>query len=669
LIKLYQFDNASGKPLYQIVLHHVEKSIPDPNSYLGKECITMKSSKKRTKTEVKDDSTRQHGSPVSNKPGERVAMLSSFRAGQEVGRYHILEQIGEGGMATVFKAFDTQLERDVALKVIHPEFVRSEDFLKRFEREAKLIARQTHPNIVSEIDYGVYENVPYMVMEYVQGGTLKEKMGKPQSWQEAARLLAPIARALEAAHRQKIVHRDVKPGNILLTQTGEPMLSDFGIAKLLETSGVMDLTRPGVGMGTPEYMAPEQGLGQAVDHRADIYSLGVVFYEMVTGRTPYQADTPMAVMLKQMSESLPYPGQFVQGLPEAVMKVMFKALAKDPAERYQDAGSFAIALERLVHGQALEEIKHPGRSKWVPILAWVALGLLVVAVAAAWIIVKNDQKTKLSVSLTETAMVSLVNTTTEPGSAGDSISLVGAGIPGSITPVDSSISSSGATPGAITGETPTPGSICSFNPLAETSLSIGQEKIDQWLPGAKVVWYDNFDANCSNLLYGYNFGMDGNSTIEVRDGIVSLMGGTGPSSSVNITSNAFTSNHGVLILLKYSPETVGFMLIQPTIYNDTFWGILYSDQNPGFCVGDLNHGTNSKLNDFLRPDNWYYLLLTIDDQGNAYSRIWEKDDPTRQKEWTYSNPAWGGVDWIFATYFGQQGLLSIDEYVEFEIFP
>ena len=176
--------------------------------------------------------------------------------GQSLGRYHILEQLGEGGMATVYKASDTRLERNMTIKVILPQKQQSEKFIKRFEREAKTLAQLSNPNIVKVLDYGDYDGVPFIVMEYVHGGTLKKKLGKPIPWAEAADLQAPIAQALECAHKypQKIVHRDVKPSNILLTQSGEPMLSDFGVAKILETEETMDLTGTGVGVGTPEYM-------------------------------------------------------------------------------------------------------------------------------------------------------------------------------------------------------------------------------------------------------------------------------------------------------------------------------------------------------------------------------------------------------------------------------
>ncbi|NPV86705.1 MAG: ABC transporter substrate-binding protein [Anaerolineae bacterium] len=278
-------------------------------------------------------------------------------SGRSVGRYRIVEKLGAGGMAVVYKAYDTRLERDVAVKLIRleafpPEVV--EHMLKRFEREAKALARMDHPNIVPVYDYGEYEGAPYLVMRFVQGGTLKSRTGKPVHYQEAARLLVPIARALDFAHRQNIVHRDVKPANILLTTSGEPMLSDFGIAKILETGEAATLTGTGGGVGTPEYMAPEQWLNQ-ISPQTDIYALGVVLYELVTGCKPYTADTPAGVLLKQASEPLPSPRNFVQDLPKAVEEVLYKALAKKPEERYLSMQDFAAALELLARGVAQGE--------------------------------------------------------------------------------------------------------------------------------------------------------------------------------------------------------------------------------------------------------------------------------------------------------------------------
>jgi serine/threonine protein kinase len=269
--------------------------------------------------------------------------------GQSIGRYHILEQLGEGGMASVYKAYDTNLERDVAIKVI-----RTDQFppallaqvLKRFEREAKVLARLTHLNIVPIIDYGEYQGSPYLVMPFLPGGTFKSAINKPLPWQQAINLIRPIAQALAYAHGHNIIHRDIKPANILLTETGQPLLSDFGIARILESDQATALTTTGMGVGTPEYMAPEQWFGQA-GPLSDLYSLGVVLYELVTGRKPYTADTPAAIMIKQANDPLPRPRLFVAELPDELEKVLFKALAKRPEDRYQSMAGFDAALESL----------------------------------------------------------------------------------------------------------------------------------------------------------------------------------------------------------------------------------------------------------------------------------------------------------------------------------
>ncbi|MEW5940842.1 MAG: SUMF1/EgtB/PvdO family nonheme iron enzyme [Chloroflexota bacterium] len=268
--------------------------------------------------------------------------------GHELGRYHLLEKLGEGGMAVVYKAYDTRLETDVAVKVITTEALPQnavERALKRFEREAKALARLTHPNIVKVTDYGEYEGKPYLVMPYLPGGTLKAKLGKPMPWQEAVELILPVAEALAYAHSQHTIHRDVKPSNIILTQSGRPMLTDFGIAKLLDLEDTVDLTGTSAAVGTPEYMAPEQAKAKTVDHRVDIYALGIVLYEMVTGRKPFVADTPMAVLIMQATEPLPPPRKFAPSLPDRAEKILLKALAKKPDDRYQTMDELYAALK------------------------------------------------------------------------------------------------------------------------------------------------------------------------------------------------------------------------------------------------------------------------------------------------------------------------------------
>jgi len=273
--------------------------------------------------------------------------------GQTIDRYQILEQLGQGGMATVYLAYDLRLDRKVAVKVIRRDVfppVVLEKVLKRFEREAKALAKLNHPNIVAIIDYGSYNGSPYLVMPFIPSGTLKDKLGKPISFREAARTLAPLARALAYAHDQEIIHRDVKPSNILITQSGDPVLTDFGVAKLLEEVDGNTLTGTGLGLGTPEYMAPEQWQGKA-NARSDQYALGVMFYEMVTGQKPFTADTPIAIMLKQLNEPLPNLRQFSADLPEEVEISVLKMMAKDPKNRYPNMNAVANMLEKVATQQ------------------------------------------------------------------------------------------------------------------------------------------------------------------------------------------------------------------------------------------------------------------------------------------------------------------------------
>ncbi len=274
----------------------------------------------------------------------------AIQPGTDIGRYHILERLGEGGMAVVYKAYDTRLESEVAVKAIRTGMLPPDALpriRKRFEIEARKMAQLTHPNIVPVIDYGEFDGSPYIVMRYLPGGTLKDLLNHPMPINQAVEILLPIANALGYAHQKGLVHRDIKPSNILITENGQPMLSDFGVAKVLDVQETQSLTTTGIGVGTPEYMAPEMGIARDFDHRADIYALGIVLYEMVTGRKPFIADTPVAVLLKQSSEPLPHPSQFVPEIPASFERILFKSLAKAPDMRYASMSEFADALRRF----------------------------------------------------------------------------------------------------------------------------------------------------------------------------------------------------------------------------------------------------------------------------------------------------------------------------------
>ncbi len=284
--------------------------------------------------------------------------VSTNPIGQTIGRYEIVSPLGQGGMATVYKAYDSRLDRHVAIKVLHNK-ENDETFLVRFIREAKALAHLSHPNIVKVLDFGDEDGVPYLVMEYINGGTLKDHMGVPAPWREACRMIIPITHALYYAHSQNIIHRDVKPANILVADSGHLMLSDFGIAKTIGQQATSELTGTGFGIGTPHYMAPEQGLGKKLDGRADIYSLGVILFELVTGKLPYDADTPMAVMLKHITETVPIPREIIPDIPEDFQNTLLRSLAKAPEDRFLSMTDFGATLERLASGSSQPSISKP----------------------------------------------------------------------------------------------------------------------------------------------------------------------------------------------------------------------------------------------------------------------------------------------------------------------
>ncbi|MBN1679526.1 MAG: PD40 domain-containing protein [Anaerolineae bacterium] len=266
--------------------------------------------------------------------------------GANLGPYRILEQIGRGGMATVFKAYHPLTDRHVAIKVLPEELAEEPGFLERFEREAKVVANLQHVHILPVFDYGEANGITYLVMPFISTGTLKSYLATTRpDLDEVTRLFCQIADAIDYAHQKGVLHRDIKPANVLLDDRLNALLSDFGLTRMVESAS--SLTGTGV-IGTPAYMSPEQGQGLPTDARSDIYSLGVLLYEMLVGQVPFNADTPIAVIFKHVSASLPLPRTLRPELPESVEKVILKGLAKNPDERYQTAGDMAEALRRAV---------------------------------------------------------------------------------------------------------------------------------------------------------------------------------------------------------------------------------------------------------------------------------------------------------------------------------
>lgn len=276
-------------------------------------------------------------------------------------RYEIIEKIGNGGMATVYKATDKVLKRNVAVKILRDEFTTDDEFIKRFEVEAQSAARLTHPNIVSIYDVGVDGNLYYIVMELIQGKTLKEIIVKekgPLPWKWSINVSIQIASALEMAHRNNIIHRDIKPHNIIITEDGVAKVTDFGIAKAVSNSTI---TAFGTTIGSVHYFSPEHARGGFTDAKSDLYSLGVVMYEMVTGRVPFDADTPVSVALKHMQEEPVEPIELNPNLPIAVNKIIMRALQKDTTLRYQTASEMLVDLKKSLkdpEGDFVEELEY-----------------------------------------------------------------------------------------------------------------------------------------------------------------------------------------------------------------------------------------------------------------------------------------------------------------------
>jgi eukaryotic-like serine/threonine-protein kinase len=317
------------------------------------------------------------------------------------GRYKLEAKLGSGGMSTVYLARDGTLDRAVAVKVMHREMSEQPDQLERFRQEARAVAKLSHPNVVAVIDAGEDGGHPYIVFEYVEGETLKQRIARVGALdtQEALAYAIEIARGLTVAHARNMVHRDIKPQNVLIDAEGRAKLTDFGISRQLEQDG---MTATGRVLGTTDYVAPEQAMGHPVDPRSDIYSLGVVLYEMLIGQVPFHADSQVGVAMKHVNEELPDVQQRRPEISAAAALVVERATDKDPAQRYQEVGemiddlSTALEVEAARAGSTTGEAtsvldavpppkrKLSGRGRW----SWAAIALLVLAAVGALVLVK-----------------------------------------------------------------------------------------------------------------------------------------------------------------------------------------------------------------------------------------------------------------------------------------
>ncbi len=314
------------------------------------------------------------------------------------GRYRVLSRLGSGGMADVWLAEDTHLQRRVALKVLHRRFAQDREFVERFRREAEAAAGLQHPNVVAVYDRGEFEGTYYIAMQYVEGATLKELIERGLTPPEAVELIRQVLEAARFAHRHGIVHRDLKPQNAIVDPDGKAVVTDFGIAR----AGVSEITQTGSVMGTPHYLSPEQAQGHDVTSVSDLYSIGVILYEALTGRVPFEGESAVAVAMKQVSQTPQRPSSINPRVTPALDAVVMRALEKDPGERFQSADAFIAALDAALEepgvgggtaafaplppvvatpeeAEAAEEEEEGGKRRWLPWLlgAAVLIGLLV----------------------------------------------------------------------------------------------------------------------------------------------------------------------------------------------------------------------------------------------------------------------------------------------------
>ena len=539
--------------------------------------------------------------------------------GKQFGQYQIVAPLGEGGMAAVYKAYQPAMERYVAIKVLPRHMSSSEEFAARFRREARLLAQLQHPHILPVFDYGESEGYPYIVMPFIISGTLADVLrNKRLSLPEVRRILTQIGDALSYAHTRGMIHRDIKPSNVLIDERGNCLLTDFGLARMAEVS--THITTSGAIMGTPAYMSPEQGAGGNVDHRSDIYSLGIVLYEMVTGRVPYTAETPVAVVFKHIQDPLPSIHKFNPNLPDSVELVLRKALAKSPEDRYQTTEDFVRAiqisipaisenqtfLEKSTDAEKFVQPKLPqSRNKWILPIGVILL-ISILAVGSFW---ASTQRIAPAPPSPSSFTATAVTTTLAPTSTVSAI------------------------------ETPT---------LANTTVPAttipSSDRLSEYLTDVQVLTDDTFDNPPGN---GWNIDV---GTIE--NGVMELVGNE--NWSFSNWNGEFGANEGLVIDFNYSASSLSEIFLEYGAWNtDSYkrFGVYLGEEQAKVNQyrGDENQdfgGANLSGNLTLQPGRTYSLFIAVLPNGEFLEVIWDPSNPSDTLTHRETiDESWDGLTW------------------------
>jgi serine/threonine protein kinase len=550
--------------------------------------------------------------------------------GKQFGQYQIVAPLGEGGMAAVYKAYQPAMERYVAIKVLPRHMSSSEEFILRFRREAKMLAQVQHVHILPVFDYGEADGYPYIVMPFVPSGTLADLLHQNRlSLSEVRRIMTQIGDALGYAHMRGMIHRDIKPSNILVDERGNSLLTDFGLARMAEASS--KLTTSGAVMGTPAYMSPEQGTGSNIDQRSDIYSLGIILYEMVTGRVPFTAETPVAVVFKHIQDPLPSAHKFNPNLPESVELVLLKTLAKSPENRYQTAQDFvraiqiaipdipenqASALQYATSGKTITPEKGRDRNRWI-MPAGILAVITILIIGGFW---ANSQRIA-QVSPPQPSLTTLMLTT----------------------------------PTVAATETETPAN----TPVASTMIP-APDRPSEYLNDVQVLYIDTFDDPLGS---GWNIyaGAVENGVME----IISDKDWIGAS-----RDREFGEYEGVVIDFNYSTNSLSEIYVDRGVWDtDQYrrFGVYIGSDSAGLNKYDGKNdqgGTNLSGNLTLKPDTAYSLLIAILPNGELLEVIWDPAGPSesllhREK----LDETWAGLTWTL--WIGvNQGTIQFDNFKE-----